>query len=234
MINSQGFLQLPSLKLTWPIKMDGWNTKFLLGRPIFRGKPLVSGRVSGLRGFLFPPFFFDRWRWGFLKVYTTPSSWDTPIWAYRDKKLIKLHQIVMLLFLPLRQSWACPELRDLHEKTIEVNLIQKSPSWVSLKHQGGSLKNLSYQGEVTTIGPETILPCSDSSITFFQHPNTWPVFVSLEGVPSWFPNTWNHPYSYSGSWIIIFNKKNGCSSIHLTHLTPHFLVTKKMAPFSCP
>ena len=26
--------------------MDGWNTTFLLGRPIFRGEPLVSGRVS--------------------------------------------------------------------------------------------------------------------------------------------------------------------------------------------
>ena len=29
-----------------PLKMDGWNTTFLLGRPIFRGEPLVSGRVS--------------------------------------------------------------------------------------------------------------------------------------------------------------------------------------------
>ena len=28
---------LPSLKLTWPLKMDGWKTSFLLGRPIFRG-----------------------------------------------------------------------------------------------------------------------------------------------------------------------------------------------------
>ena len=26
--------------------MDGCNTTFLLGRPIFRGKPLVSGRVT--------------------------------------------------------------------------------------------------------------------------------------------------------------------------------------------
>ena len=26
--------------------MDGWNTTFLLGRPIFRGEPLVSGRVA--------------------------------------------------------------------------------------------------------------------------------------------------------------------------------------------
>ena len=30
---------VPSLKLTasLPLKMDGWNTTFLLGRPIFRG-----------------------------------------------------------------------------------------------------------------------------------------------------------------------------------------------------
>ncbi len=28
--------KLPSLKLTWPLKRDGSNTSFLLGRPIFR------------------------------------------------------------------------------------------------------------------------------------------------------------------------------------------------------
>ena len=28
-----------------PLKMDGWNTTFLLGRPIFRGELLVSRRV---------------------------------------------------------------------------------------------------------------------------------------------------------------------------------------------
>ena len=39
--------QLPSLKLTasLPLEMDGWNTTFLLGRPIFRCELLVSGRV---------------------------------------------------------------------------------------------------------------------------------------------------------------------------------------------
>ena len=39
-------VNIPSLKLTFsPLKMDGWNTTFLLGRPIFRGELLVSGRV---------------------------------------------------------------------------------------------------------------------------------------------------------------------------------------------
>ena len=28
-----------------PLKMDGWNTSFLLGWPIFRGELLVSGRL---------------------------------------------------------------------------------------------------------------------------------------------------------------------------------------------
>ena len=28
---------ISSLKLTWHLKMDGWNTSFLLGRPIFMG-----------------------------------------------------------------------------------------------------------------------------------------------------------------------------------------------------
>ena len=43
---------LPSLKLTFsPLKMDGWNRLeyyFPIGfRPIFRGEPLVSGRIKG-------------------------------------------------------------------------------------------------------------------------------------------------------------------------------------------
>ena len=29
-----------------PLKMDGWNTTFILGWSIFRGEPLVSGRVD--------------------------------------------------------------------------------------------------------------------------------------------------------------------------------------------
>ena len=28
---------IPSLKLTWPLKMDSWKMNFFLGRPIFRG-----------------------------------------------------------------------------------------------------------------------------------------------------------------------------------------------------
>ena len=36
---------IPSLKLTWHLKMDGWNTSFLLGWPIFRCYMLVSGSV---------------------------------------------------------------------------------------------------------------------------------------------------------------------------------------------
>ena len=32
-------------KLTWPLKIIGWKTGFLLRRPIFGGELLVSGRV---------------------------------------------------------------------------------------------------------------------------------------------------------------------------------------------
>ena len=42
------YKQIPSLKLTFShLKMDGWNTHFFLGWPIFRGEPLVSGSVDG-------------------------------------------------------------------------------------------------------------------------------------------------------------------------------------------
>ena len=39
---------LPSLKLTWHLKMDGWswNTSFLLGWPIFRGYVSFRERIS--------------------------------------------------------------------------------------------------------------------------------------------------------------------------------------------
>ena len=43
-----------------PLKMDGWNTTFLLRRLIFRGEPLVSGRVIIFHT-IHPPIFF----WGF-------------------------------------------------------------------------------------------------------------------------------------------------------------------------
>ena len=36
--------ELPSLKLTWHLKMDGWNTSFLLGNPIFRDELSVFGK----------------------------------------------------------------------------------------------------------------------------------------------------------------------------------------------
>ena len=42
---------VPSLKLTWHLKMDGWNTSFLLGWPIFRC--YVGIRVCTLKG-VFP------------------------------------------------------------------------------------------------------------------------------------------------------------------------------------
>ena len=45
-----------------PLKMDGWNTSFLLGGPIFRGELLVSGSVS--------PWKF---RLGFLRIFWTNS-----------------------------------------------------------------------------------------------------------------------------------------------------------------
>ena len=38
--------------------MDGWNTSFLLGWLIFRGEPLVSGRVSSRQKGVFIIFFF--------------------------------------------------------------------------------------------------------------------------------------------------------------------------------
>ena len=46
---------LPSLKLTWHLKNDGWKTTFLLGRPIFRGKLLVSGSVLHIQDNVLPP-----------------------------------------------------------------------------------------------------------------------------------------------------------------------------------
>ena len=42
-------MSIPSLKLTYPLKMEGWKTRFLLGWPIFRC--YVSFREGRSRGF---------------------------------------------------------------------------------------------------------------------------------------------------------------------------------------
>ena len=40
-----------------PLKMDGWNTSFLLGRPIFRG--YVSFRECILLGQKITPYYYE-------------------------------------------------------------------------------------------------------------------------------------------------------------------------------
>ena len=53
--------------------MDGWNTTFLLGRPIFRGKPLVSGRVIY---FLQLSTFFHTIKFQHSEVVDCVSRWS--------------------------------------------------------------------------------------------------------------------------------------------------------------
>ena len=76
-VNGVGLL--PSLNLTFlPLKMDGFNTTFLLGRPIFRG--YVSFR-EGM----------------FLGVHPYQTSLDG-IWMYR-------HCVVFSMFFFVERRW---------------------------------------------------------------------------------------------------------------------------------
>ena len=43
-----GTSNLPFLKLTWHLKMDGWNTSFLLGWPIFKSYVSLQECASSL------------------------------------------------------------------------------------------------------------------------------------------------------------------------------------------
>ncbi len=73
-------LQIPSPKLTVPsshLKMDGWNTSFLLGWPIFRG--YVSFRAGMI------------WEMGHFFVF---SKWSR-----------KFHEVSCLLKTDLRRKW---------------------------------------------------------------------------------------------------------------------------------
>ena len=59
--------------------MDGWNTTFLSGRPIFRGKLFVSGRVEPQGG---PQKPGDKWCYIQGIVGCTPTNvplWEIPI-----------------------------------------------------------------------------------------------------------------------------------------------------------
>ena len=69
--------QLPSLKLTWHLKMNGWNTSFLLGPGLFsRAFWLVSGSVVGCFNHPVEQYadarqigsFFQGWKW---KIFET-------------------------------------------------------------------------------------------------------------------------------------------------------------------
>ena len=51
-------IDLPSLKLTQPLKMDGWNTSFLLGWPIFRGYVSFKGCIWA---YITIDFLFGEW-----------------------------------------------------------------------------------------------------------------------------------------------------------------------------
>ena len=60
--------ELPSLKLTWHLKMDGWKTTFLLGRLIFRDY------VSFREGRHKPPIYHQWFLWGHQLRFGSFSS----------------------------------------------------------------------------------------------------------------------------------------------------------------
>ena len=56
------FHRIPSLKPTWHLKTEGWNTRFLLGWPIFRGYlSFWEGTPWQINGWGSPKSIFGRW-----------------------------------------------------------------------------------------------------------------------------------------------------------------------------
>ena len=107
--------QIPSLKLTSHLKMDGWNTTFLWGRPIFRG--YVSFREGSqfisypifvadlLLGYLylsdlpiFPWFMFTQWWEAEIATNIVLSPHHQPCRLIRQTRplLQEVHELVEL------------------------------------------------------------------------------------------------------------------------------------------
>ena len=63
----------PSLKLIWHLKMDGWNTCFLLGWLIFRAM-LVLGSVIESHPILLEFPFFHSLNWDMFDGNSIPSA----------------------------------------------------------------------------------------------------------------------------------------------------------------
>ena len=63
-----------------PLKMDGWNTTFLLGWSIFRGEPLVSGRVDDHQLLSLHDGF------GATKLWSCKRLWLEKLKETKDKK----------------------------------------------------------------------------------------------------------------------------------------------------
>ena len=94
------FKYLPSLKLTWHLKMDGWNTRFLLGWPIFRCYVSCRECISLRKSVVFwhssnpppPPLMVTT----ALKLETieTETRWSS-CWSPRPSRHAKLKEFLV-------------------------------------------------------------------------------------------------------------------------------------------
>ena len=89
---------VPSLKLTWPLKIDGWKMYFLLGMPIFRGyvsfKECIWGCTPCSKTWLLKATFVNlchnnyeivvMWLWHIHDMITSHSClyWCDVCWAF--------------------------------------------------------------------------------------------------------------------------------------------------------
>ena len=87
---------LPSLKLTWPLKICSWETTFLLGPGLFSGTMLVSGRVIHRKWcYVLIQVTF---RWVFLSFQTSHQKVNPTVWLIdiRDDILLCLLGILTM------------------------------------------------------------------------------------------------------------------------------------------
>ena len=71
---------IPSLELTYPLKIDPWKRRFLLETIIFRGELLVSGRVKAGNLTYITSKFLDMWA----------KIWDWPPFLQEFGKMEEL------------------------------------------------------------------------------------------------------------------------------------------------
>ena len=163
-------MDLPSLKLTWHLKMSHPKRKFMFQPSIFRGEAFVSGRVGKV---------FSA---GICRIYLKLlGSWGT------TQNTVCTATYTSWWFQP---SWDYYQLTTVKQKTIEANM----PKWIAMRFCLRTCRNgrVSHRNGDMTVGHKQvfIVACAFFSTSWLSR--LQPMSKGLGTLQALWPNPTNY------------------------------------------